>query len=91
MEEIFNMPNSNLYSLEAEEAVVGSMIINQDVIQEVEKVLSKEDFYNANLGIIFETIISLYKSKNPVGYYHSYRRTKKEKFFRNCWWTGVFN
>lgn len=73
MEEISNMPNSSLYSLEAEEAVVGAMIINQDIIQEVEEVLCKEDFYNANLSIIFKIIYKPLQKQVSCRYYHSYR------------------
>lgn len=80
MEEISNMPNSSLYSLEAEEAVVGAMIINQDIIQEVEEVLCKEDFYNANLSIIFKIILSLYKNKYPVDIITVTDELKKRNF-----------
>lgn len=48
------------HSLEAERAVLGTMIIDNSTIPRVEALLLAEDFYRTEHQIIYETIISLY-------------------------------
>jgi len=50
------MPNS----LEAEQSVVGSMIMSKDAIVTASEMLLKEDFYHQQYGIIFETMVELF-------------------------------
>ena len=52
------MPNS----LEAEQSVVGSMIMDRDAIVAASEILIKEDFYHQQYGQIFEAIVELYNS-----------------------------
>ena len=40
----------------SEQAVIGSMIYNNDTIDEACEIISSDDFYNRQFGIIFETI-----------------------------------
>ena len=56
------MPNS----LEAEQSVIGSMIVDRDVIVECSELLLKEDFYHQQYGILFEAIVELYNAGEPV-------------------------
>lgn len=56
------MPNS----LEAEQSVIGSMIMDRDAITTAVEMLQKEDFYHEQYGIIFEAMKELYESSQPV-------------------------
>ena len=56
------LPNS----IEAEQSVLGSMLMNRDVISEVADLLKKEDFYQAQYGVIYDAIIQLYNEGKPV-------------------------
>ena len=56
------MPNS----LEAEQSVVGSMIIDKDAIIAAMDILTRDDFYHQNYGVLFESIVELYSSGAPV-------------------------
>ncbi|WP_026509628.1 MULTISPECIES: replicative DNA helicase [unclassified Butyrivibrio] len=56
------MPNS----LEAEQSVVGSMIIDKDAIQVASEIISGDDFYNRQLGMLFEAMVELHKEGTPV-------------------------
>ncbi|SDH71018.1 replicative DNA helicase [Pseudobutyrivibrio sp. 49] len=56
------MPNS----LEAEQSVIGSMIVDRDVIVECSEILLKDDFYHQQYGILFEAIVELYNAGEPV-------------------------
>ena len=52
--------------LNAEKSVIGSMLLDKDAISEVSSMLIKEDFSNAQYGILFEAIVSLYNEGKPV-------------------------
>ncbi|MDD6657330.1 MAG: replicative DNA helicase [Lachnospiraceae bacterium] len=48
------------YSLEAEQAVIGAMISDKDAIVTATELLTAEDFYGKQNGIIFDAIVELY-------------------------------
>lgn len=54
------------HSLEAEESVLGSMLLSQEAIADVSEILTAKDFYKETHGIIFDTALSLYASGEPV-------------------------
>ena len=56
------MPNS----LEAEQSVVGSMIMDRDAITVASEILIREDFYHQQYGALFEAIVELYNSGEAV-------------------------
>ena len=56
------MPNS----LEAEQSVIGSMIMDKDAIVTAMEMLISEDFYHTQYGILFDTMIELYNKGLPV-------------------------
>lgn len=56
------MPNS----LEAEQSVVGSMIIDKDAIIVAMDILTRDDFYHQNYGVLFEAIVEIYSAGSPV-------------------------
>lgn len=56
------MPNS----IEAEQSVVGSMIMDRDAITTASEILTKDDFYYQQYGAIFEAIVEMYNSGKPV-------------------------
>ena len=56
------MPNS----IEAEQSVIGSMIVDRDVIMECAEILNKDDFYHQQYGMLFEAIVELYNAGEPV-------------------------
>ncbi|MCR5105643.1 MAG: replicative DNA helicase, partial [Eubacterium sp.] len=50
----------------AERSVIGSMLIDRDAISEVSAMLTKEDFYNTEFGILFDAMVELYNEGKPV-------------------------
>ena len=56
------MPNS----LEAEQSVVGSMIMDKDAIVTAMEMLHKDDFYHKQYGILFDAMVELYSAGQPV-------------------------
>ena len=51
---------------EAEESVLGSILIDKDAISVVSGVLTAPDFYNASNGIVFSAMMSLYEKRKPI-------------------------
>ena len=56
------MPNS----LEAEQSVIGSMIMDRDAIMAASEILIAEDFYHKQYGILFEAMLELFEDGKPV-------------------------
>ena len=50
------MPNS----LEAEQSVIGSMIMDREAIIAASEILLKEDFYHQQYGVLFEAMVELF-------------------------------
>ena len=56
------MPNS----LEAEQSVIGSMIMDRDAIITATEMLHKDDFYHHQYGVLFEAMSELFMANLPV-------------------------
>ncbi|MCR5468884.1 MAG: replicative DNA helicase [Lachnospiraceae bacterium] len=56
------MPNS----LEAEQSVVGSMIMDKEAIVKASEMLLQEDFYYSQYGMLFQAMVELFNSGQPV-------------------------
>ena len=56
------MPNS----IEAEQSVIGSMLMDRDKISLASEIISADDFYNKQLGLIFDAMTELYNEGKPV-------------------------
>lgn len=56
------LPNS----LEMEQAVIGSMLLDRDAVAEVSDLLTKDDFYYGQYGMLFSAIVELYNEGKPI-------------------------
>lgn len=54
------------HSIEAEQSVIGSMIMDREAIVVASELISGEDFYNRQYGILFETMVELNEEGSPV-------------------------
>src|SRR5699024_4052584 len=54
------------HSIEAEQAVLGGLLIDKDAWDRIDGILSPGDFYSKNHRIIFETIHSLYNEMQSI-------------------------
>ena len=54
------------HSVEAERSVIGSMIMDKDAILTASEILTSEDFYQKQYGIVFDAMIELYNEGKPV-------------------------
>ncbi|MBS4534417.1 replicative DNA helicase [Clostridium sp. D2Q-14] len=63
IEKLGNIPPN---SLEAEQSVLGAMILDKDAIISATEILRAEDFYKEANGEIYETILEIYNRNEPV-------------------------
>ena len=56
------MPNS----LEAEQSVIGSMMMDREAILVASEMITGEDFYQRQYGVIFEAMVELFNRNEPV-------------------------
>ena len=53
-------------NLDAEESVLGSMMLSPGAIGAVSEVLTASDFYRASHGVIYKAALDLYAKGEPV-------------------------
>ena len=54
------------HSIEAEQAVVGAMLMDRDAILTSSEIVSGEDFYQTAYGVIFDAVVEIYNEGKPV-------------------------
>ncbi|BCN32834.1 replicative DNA helicase [Anaeromicropila herbilytica] len=54
------------HSIEAEQSVIGSMIMDKDAIVTASEIVSSDDFYHKQYGILFDTMVELFNEGRPV-------------------------
>ena len=54
------------HSMEAEQSVIGSMLMDREAIVVASELITGEDFYNKQYGIVFETMVELNDKGYPV-------------------------
>src|SRR5918912_154849 len=53
-------------SVEAEQSVLGAILIDRDVVVEVAEFLRPDDFYRQANGIIYRAILDLFERREPI-------------------------
>lgn len=54
------------HSIEAEQAVVGSMLMDREAILAASEIISEADFYHSAYGFIFEVVVEIFNDGKPV-------------------------
>ena len=54
------------HSMEAEQSVIGSMIMSKDAIVEASEIITGADFYQQQYGIVFESMVELHDEGKAV-------------------------
>ncbi len=54
------------HSIEAEQSVIGSMLLDREAITTASELISGEDFYNKQYGVLFDTMCELSDEGSPV-------------------------
>jgi len=56
------------HNTEAEEAVLGSVLLDRDMLGRVASIVTPDDFYQNKNGSIFAALLALYERQEPVDY-----------------------
>lgn len=54
------------HSIEAEQAVLGAMLMNKDAVMVASEIITGDDFYQTAYGIIFDSVVDLFKAGKPA-------------------------
>lgn len=54
------------HSIDAEKAVIGSMIMDADAVVAASEMITGDDFYQRQYGILFDSMVELYNEGKPV-------------------------
>lgn len=54
------------HSIEAEQSVVGAMLMDKDAILTASELISGQDFYQSAYGVIFDSMVELFNEGKPV-------------------------
>ncbi len=54
------------HSIEAEQSVIGAMLMDKDAIMTASEIISGKDFYQTSYGIVFESMVELFNEGKPV-------------------------
>ena len=54
------------HSIEAEQAVIGAMLMDKEAILTSSEIVSGDDFYQSAYGVIFDAIVEIYNEGKPV-------------------------
>ena len=64
---------------EAEQSVLGAILIDKDAIATVSSIISTSDFYNPTNGIVFGAMLQLYEKGKPIDILTLRAAIKKDK------------
>ena len=67
------------HSIEAEQSVIGSMILDRDAILVASEILTSDDFYQKQYGIIFDAMVELCNEGKPVDLVTLQNRLKEKE------------
>lgn len=70
------------HSQEAEESVIGAMLIDKDAVIAVAEFLLPEDFYDERLREVYQACIDLYEERTPIDVLTVAERLKKRKVLK---------
>lgn len=54
------------HSVEAEQSVIGAMLMDKDAILTASELITGDDFYNQQYGVLFDAMVELYSNGRPV-------------------------
>ncbi len=79
-EELKKLPPQNL---DAENFILGSLLIDQNVIVKIADILNPEDFYKENHGQIYSAMRELYAKKEPIDILSLTSKLEEKGFLEN--------
>ena len=66
------------HSVEAEQSVVGAMLMDKDAITTASEIISGQDFYQTSYGVVFDSMVELFNEGKPVDLVTLQNKLKKK-------------
>ena len=66
------------HSVEAEQSVIGAMLMDQEAIIKASEIVTAEDFYQHQYGVMFESMVELFNEGKPVDLVTLQNRLKEQ-------------
>ena len=54
------------HSIEAEQSVIGAMLMGREAVMTASEILISDDFYQQQYGVIFDAMVELFNEGKPV-------------------------
>ncbi len=70
-------------NIEAEQSVLGSVLMDQNAILKIADILRTDDFYREDHAIIYSSILKLFEKRKPIDLVTLTNELKKEKKLDN--------
>lgn len=67
------------HSIEAEQSVVGAMLMDKDAVMTASEIISGKDFYQTAYGVIFDSMVELFNEGKPVDLVTLQERLRKKE------------
>ena len=67
------------HSIEAEQSVVGAMLMDKEAILTASEIITGQDFYQTSYGVIFESMVELFNEGKPVDLITLQERLKEKE------------
>ncbi len=74
------------HSIEAEQSVIWSLLIDKDWFVSISDLINHEDFYDDSNSLIFEVMFGLYKSNKPIDLITVKDKLADKKILEKIWW-----
>ena len=69
--------------IEAEEAVLGCVLIDSEAMSKAMQLLNKDDFYKTANAIIFDAMLTLFEKNHQIDYVTIIEQLKKNKLLKD--------
>ena len=89
MPEILSLEKVPPQNLEAEAAVLGSMLMDKEAVSNVLEFIDKESFYNDANQIVFETIVDLFNNSKAIDIITVTNELKSKGLLERIRYTGT--
>lgn len=83
--ELENIP----YNLDAERAIIGGLLLEQDFFPNIYEIIDDKDFYDRQLGLIFKNMIDLYLSDKSLAPLVLLNQIKKMKYSKDILYSKI--
>ncbi len=78
-------------NIEAEQSVLGSLLIDRDAFTRIADILSPEDFYRKAHELIFKSMLELYEKREPIDLLSLSSRLKEKKHLKEIGGLGYLS